>query len=203
MNKWSPERAEAIRRYIDEYFLENYKAPSVRDIAAGTGISKTAVQRYLTEMKESGEIEKSGHRGITTNLVKTMAETTLAVRYDSTVSCGLPIEPRVAENELVPLPTSIVGEGKLFILAAKGDSMTGVGIDDGDLVIVRQQNTCRDGDFAVALVNGSETLLKTTTYLPDKKAYLLHAENPNYADRIERDVQIQGVATQVIKKLSR
>ena len=73
MNKWSPERAEAIRRYIDEYFLENYKAPSVRDIAAGTGISKTAVQRYLTEMKESGEIEKSGHRGITTNLVKTMA----------------------------------------------------------------------------------------------------------------------------------
>ena len=57
------------------------------------------------------------------------------------------------------------------------------------------------GDYAVVLVNGSETLLKTITYLPDKKAYLLHAENPDYDDRIERNVQIQGVATMVFKKL--
>lgn len=76
-----------------------------------------------------------------------------------------------------------------------------IGVDDGDLVIVRQQDTCRDGDYAVVLVDGRETLLKTVTYLPEKKAYLLHAENPNYDDRIERDVQIQGVATQVIKQL--
>ena len=79
--------------------------------------------------------------------------------------------------------------------------MTGIGVDDGDLVIVREQNTCRDGDYVVVLVNGNETLLKTITYIPDQKAYLLHAENPDYDDRIERNVQIQGVATQVIKKL--
>lgn len=46
-----------------------------------------------------------------------------------------------------------------------------------------------------------ETLLKTVTYLPERKAYLLHAENPDYDDRIESNVQIQGVATMVIKKL--
>ena len=51
--------------------------------------------------------------------------------------------------------------------------MTGIGVDDGDLVIVCEQNTCRDGDYAVALVNGTETLLKTITYLPDKKAKLI------------------------------
>jgi repressor LexA len=130
-----------------------------------------------------------------------MFETTPAIRYDSTVSCGLPSEPNVEEAEIIPLPTALVGEGKFFILTAKGDSMTGIGVDDGDLVIVREQNTCRDGDYAVVLVNESETLLKTTTYLPDKKAYLLHAENPDYDDRIERNVQIQGIATQVIKKL--
>ena len=38
MNKWSPERAEAIRQFIDEYFMENRKSPTVHDIAAGTGI---------------------------------------------------------------------------------------------------------------------------------------------------------------------
>ena len=105
------------------------------------------------------------------------------------------------EAEIIPLPTALVGDGKFFILTAKGDSMTGIGVDDGDLVIVREQNTCRDGDYAIILVNGTETLLKTITYLPDKKAYLLHAENPDYDDRIERNLQIQGIATQVIKKL--
>jgi len=201
MNKWSPERAETILRFIDEYFIENHKSPSVREIAASTGISKTAVQRYLTGLREQGEIEYSGRRSICTNLSRNLFETTPAIRYDSTLSCGLPCEPNVEEADIIPLPTALVGDGKFFILTAKGDSMTGIGVDDGDLVIVREQNNCRDGDYAVVLVNGTETLLKTITYLPGKKAYLLHAENPNYDDRIERNVQIQGIATQVIKKL--
>ena len=204
MNKWSPERAEAIRQFIDEYFIENRKSPTVRDIAAGTGISKTSVQRYLTDMKEHGEIEYNGRRSIGTNLSRNMFETTPAVHYDATVSCGLPIDPNVEETaDIIPLPIALVGEGTFFILTAKGDSMTGIGIDDGDLVIVREQSTCRDGDYAVVLVNECETLLKTVTYLADQKAYLLHAENSDYDDRIERNVKIQGVATQVIKKLGR
>ena len=58
-----------------------------------------------------------------------------------------------------------------------------------------------NGLFAHLFSVANETLLKTITYLPDKKAYLLHAENPDYDDRIECNVQIQGIATQVIKKL--
>ena len=77
-----------------------------------------------------------------------------------------------------------------------------IGVDDGDLVIVRQQSACRDGDYAVVLVDGRETLLKTVTYLPDSHAWLLHAENPDYPDRIEKDVRIQGVAVKVIKTLT-
>ena len=203
MNKWSPERAETIRKFIDEYFMKYHQSPTVREIEAGTKISKTSVQRYLTDMKEHGEIEYSGRRSIGTNLSRTMFETTPAVKYDSTLSCGIPIEPNVDKSEMIPLPTAIVGVGQFFILTAKGDSMIGIGVEDGDLVIVRQQNTCRDGDYAVCLVNGRETLLKTVTFLPEQNAYLLHAENENYPDRIEKDVQIQGVATQVIKKLGR
>ena len=173
----------------------------MREIAASTGISKTAVQRYLTGLREQGEIEYSGRRSIGTNLSRNMFETTPAVLYDSTVSCGLPSEPNVQETDVIPLPTALVGEGKFFILTAKGDSMTGIGVDDGDLVIVREQSACKDGDYAVVLVNENETLLKAVTWLPDQNAYLLHAENPDYEDRIESHVQIQGVATQVIKNL--
>ena len=192
-------------RFVFRDFRETIKTCPVCGQFAGKNDdwceTKTSVQRYLTDMKEHGEIEYNGRRSIGTNLSRNMFETTPAIRYDSTVSCGLPSEPNVEEVDIIPLPTALVGDGKFFILTAKGDSMTGIGVDDGDLVIVREQNTCRDGDYAVALVNGTETLLKTITYLPDKKAYLLHAENPDYDDRIERNVQIQGIATQVIKKL--
>lgn len=201
MKALDAERFTKIRAFIDEYYLDHHKSPTVRDIAAGTGISKTAVQRYLTDMKAHGEIEYNGRRSIETDLSRVMTDITPVVRYDSTVSCGLPIEVNVEPAEVLPLPKSLVGDGTFFILTAKGDSMTGIGVDDGDLVIVREQNTCRDGDYAVVLVDGRETLLKTVTYLPDKQAYLLHAENPDYTDRVERNVTIQGVAIKVIKSL--
>ena len=199
MKALDAERFTKIRAFIDEYYLDHHKSPTVRDIAAGTGISKTAVQRYLTDMKAHGEIEYNGRRSIETDLSRVMTDITPAARYDSTVSCGLPTEVNVEPAEVLPLPKSLVGDGTFFILTAKGNSMTGIGVDDGDLVIVREQNTCRDGDYAVVLVDGRETLLKTVTYLPDKQDYLLHAENPDYPDRLERSVTIQGVAIKVIK----
>ena len=201
MKALDAERFTKIRAFIDEYYLDHHKSPTVRDIAAGTGISKTAVQRYLTDMKAHGEIEYNGRRSIETDLSRVMTDITPAARYDSTVSCGLPTEVNVEPAEVMPLPKSLVGDGTFFILTAKGDSMTGIGVDDGDLVIVREQNTCMDGDYAVVLVDGWETLLKTVTYLPNEQAYLLHAENPDYPDRVERNVTIQGVAIKVIKTL--
>lgn len=201
MKALDAERFTKIRAFIDEYYLDHHKSPTVRDIAAGTGISKTAVQRYLTDMKAHGEIEYNGRRSIETDLSRVMTDITPAARYDSTVSCGLPTEVNVEPAEVLPLPKSLVGDGTFFILTAKGNSMTGIGVDDGDLVIVRKQNTCMDGDYAVVLVDERETLLKTVTYLPDKQAYLLHAENPDYHDRLERSVTIQGVAIKVIKSL--
>lgn len=203
MKALDAERFTKIRAFIDEYYLDHHKSPTVRDIAAGTGISKTAVQRYLTDMKAHGEIEYNGRRSIETDLSRIMTDITPVARYDSTVSCGLPTEVNVEPAEVLPLPKSLVGNGTFFILTAKGDSMTGIGVDDGDLVIVREQNTCMDGDYAVVLVDERETLLKTVTYLPDKQAYLLHAENPDYHDQVERNITIQGVAIKVIKELKR
>ncbi len=194
-------RNEKIKQFIDEYFLKYYKSPTVRDIAAGIGVSKTTAQRHLMEMKEKGELVGDGFRGLKTNFARTLIEATPATRYEATVSCGVPTETDVGESEILPLPTAIVGKGKFFVLTAKGDSMINIGIADGDTVIVREQNFCNDGDYAVALVNGSETVLKTITHLPNERAYLLHAENENYPDRIEKDVLIQGVATHIIKVL--
>ncbi|MBQ3331205.1 MAG: helix-turn-helix domain-containing protein, partial [Ruminococcus sp.] len=67
MAKKTPARYTMIYDYINQYYGENGRYPSVRDIVAGTGIPVSTVHRYLNDMKESGEIEYNGHRSISTS----------------------------------------------------------------------------------------------------------------------------------------
>ena len=104
-------------------------------------------------------------------------------------------------EEYIPLPVSIFGSGELFIVRASHDSMIEAGIDDGDLVVVRKQQTARDGDIVVALVNNENTLKR---YYRDDKHHciILHPENSTMSDIIVHgECYIQGVAQQVIKNL--
>jgi len=203
MKTFDEKRLQTIKEYINDYYSNYRKSPTLRNIENATGISKSAVQRYLIYMEENGEIEYNGRSGIETSISKMMNDITPVTIYDSTVSCGLPTESEAVINEVFPFPTSIIGRGNFFALTAKGDSMINAGIDDGDLVIIREQNYCNDGEYAVVLVNNTETLLKTVTYLKEDNAYLLHAENEKYKDRIEKNAIIQGVAIKVIKNLNK
>ena len=66
MAKKTPTRYTMIYDYVNQYYAENSRYPSVRDIVAGTGIPVSTVHRYLNDMKESGEIEYNGRRSIST-----------------------------------------------------------------------------------------------------------------------------------------
>ena len=87
----------------------------------------------------------------------------------------------------------------MFLLHARGDSMTGAGIDDGDLVLIRKQEEARNGDIVVAYLEGEGNTLKR--YRIYGKTIFLHPENPKYRDIPLRECRIQGVAIRVIKSL--
>lgn len=78
--------------------------------------------------------------------------------------------------------------------------MVDVGIEDGDMVVVKKQDHAKAGDIVVALV-GNETTLKTYYPEPQKHRVRLHPENKTMSDIIVRECYIQGVAERVIKKL--
>ena len=80
--------------------------------------------------------------------------------------------------------------------------MTGADIDDGDLVLIRQQNTARDGDIVVALME-DEATLKTLFWDRQHKCIRLHPENPKYRDIVLKNVLIQGVAVKILKSVRR
>jgi repressor LexA len=70
------------------------------------------------------------------------------------IAAGGPILAEQAVEDVFPLPREIVGEGTLFLLAVKGDSMLDAAICDGDWVVVRQQATANNGEIVAAMLDG-------------------------------------------------
>ena len=189
---------DRIITFVNDFYRHNHHSPSARQIAAGTGIPRTTLQRMLRTMAENGLIDYDGETIVTELAIKTSDEMT-SVGIIGSIPCGnLALEEEAVE-EIVQLPVSLFGKGNLFLLHASGDSMTGAGIDDGDLVLIRKTEEAQNGDIVVAFVEGEGNTLKR--YRKYGHTIFLHPENPKYRDIPLKDCKIQGVAVSVIKNL--
>lgn len=171
-------------------------SPTVREIAAGVGLSKSTVSKYLNLMKQRDMLQMGGCRSAATRQMQN--DGCFRAPVLGAVSCGIPKLAEENIEEYVKLPLSLFGHGEFFLLRAKGDSMINAGIDDGDLVVVRQQPTAMYDQIVVALVDDEATLKR---FRPQADCVHLHPENPSYDDIIVRDCIIQGVAVKVLKDL--
>lgn len=116
------------------------------------------------------------------------------------VPCGPPKEAITNEDKCFPLPESILDNGNYYVLEASGDSMVGIGIDDGDYILVKQKNTASEGDIIVAMIDG-DTTIKRIHYDNDNRKYVLRPENPKYSSMTYDYLDIQGVVVKVIKDI--
>ena len=198
MKHRNPAGMDRIIAFVNDFYRDNHRSPTGRQIAAATGISLTTVQRMLKTMAESGLINYDGKTIVTDLTVKT-SEESVPVGIIGSIPCGnLTLEEEAVE-EIVQLPVSLFGKGNLFLLHASGDSMTGAGIDDGDLVLIRKQEEARNGDIVVTFIEGEGNTLKR--YQKYGNTIFLHPENPKYTDIPLKNCKIQGVAISVIKQL--
>lgn len=189
----------AIKDCIEETYIKEGYTPSIRQIADKIGIGKSTVQRFLSTMKESGEISMS-RRTISTDLIDKYNSESVNIGVLGSIKCGAFAFAEQNVTEYFRLPTSLVGRGDFFILEADGESMIEAGIDDGDYVIIRKQNTADNGDIVVALYE-NETTLKRFYKDPKNKRFILHPENDKMDDIIiEDDIRIQGVAVKILKE---
>lgn len=190
----------AITDYIRQYTLANGCPPTIQMIADATGMSKSNAARYLKEMKERGSLADTGRIGaVTTEVVETITKL-VRVPILGPVSCGIPKLAEENIEEYVSLPSSLFGNGSFYLLRANGDSMIEAGIDDGDLVLIRQQNTAHIGQIVVALME-DEATLKRFYPEPENRRIRLHPENSTMEDIYVSDCIIQGVAVKVLKDL--
>lgn len=189
---------EKVLEYIKDFQKKEGRSPSYRQIMRECSLTCLAnAQKYVSVLHARGAIAKDdlGKIVIPTNLSKGK---TIAAPLVGKVACGVPI--LAEENiEMTPqLPTSIFGSGETMLLRASGDSMINIGINDGDLLVVKICNTADDGDVVVALLNDSATV---KTFQKKKDCIILHPENPKYDDIKVKDVMIQGIVKHVIHSL--
>lgn len=179
-------------------FTDNYGvSPTMQEVADGVGVSKATVHRYISQMCEDRTIDFSGWRTMKTTKTKIQA---ISVPVLGEIACGIPKFAEENIEEYVRLPVALFGRGNFFILRAYGDSMVEAGIDDGDLVLIRQQDTAEEGQIVVALID-DEATLKRFYHEPENHRIRLHPENSHMADIFVDRCEIQGIAVKVLKDL--
>ena len=187
----------AIETFVSDYTDSNGISPTMQEVADGVGSSKATVQRYIAQLCEDGILDYSGYRTMTSTKTKAAA---IRVPVLGTIACGIPKFAEENIEEYVRLPVALFGKGNFFILRAYGDSMIEAGIDNGDLVLIRQQNYADEGQIVVALME-DEATLKRFYPEPKKHRIRLHPENSRMDDIYVDNCEIQGVAVKVLKDL--
>ena len=189
------ERTERILAFCGRYRRENGISPTEEEIAAGTGIPRSTVTRYLSRLREEGVLLFHGRRSL--RFPGSMQEIPLA----GSIACGERKEPDTDGGTVsLPLP-----EGGYYILRADGCSMINAGIDDGDYVLLRPQSTAENGQIVSALVDGEGATLKRFFRNGHDPVVYLKPENESFPvqeiDLREHTLLIQGVAFGVYKAL--
>jgi len=193
-----------IIEFVNRYFEKNGRSPSTREIEGAIGLSHVTVQRYLQVLRERGEIEYDGHRSVVTAFMREMLDTNRA-QMGNSIPCGALDDVIDQEIEHLRLPKAITGEGEFFLLRARGESMIKAGIDDGDLVLIRKQETAKPGNIVAFLYDNEQTTLKR--YKKTDDAIYLCPENDTMQPIVIKGedrakLRIQGVAVRVIKELN-
>lgn len=177
--------------FIRHYVAQHGYAPKLQEIATGIGIqSRGVVHRYVQALIAEGHLENTAgrHRGL--QLVESTHGTRLPLL--GKIAAGQPIEAIPGHDE-INLADFFMGPGR-FALKVQGESMIDVGILNGDIAVIKQQNDARNGDIVVALIDEEEATLKTFQRVNQNLIKLIPANKYMQAMIYEAQrVQIQGI----------
>ncbi len=202
-------RQRQILDVIVEHQNQHGYPPSVREIGEAVGLKSPAtVKAHLDNLKDAGylvrdpakpraiQVRYEGQSGA--------AAERRPVRHvplvgDVAAGTGVLAEENI--EEIVPMPSDLTGDGELFMLRVRGESMIDVGIYDGDFVVCHSQTTADKGDVVIAGIPGEEATVKT--YQERNGKVVLVPANEALTDMVFEpgEVQIYGRVVTVMRKL--
>jgi repressor LexA len=201
------ERQQRILQVIEDAVRDQGYPPTVREIGAAVGLcSPASVQGHLSALEAKGYIRRGSAKRRALEVVRPSgrgAANTASAGYPGMplvgrVAAGAPILAEDNIEESLDIPKFLGGDGGCFALRVSGTSMINAGILDGDIVVVRQQETADDGDIVVALLEDEATLKR---FFREAGRVRLQPENDAMEPIITKDPRIVGKVTGVLRRL--
>ena len=188
-------REKNILDFIRSKIWQDGFPPTVREICTAVGLRSTStVHGYLSRLEEMGMIKKDPASSRAIEVVDDYSwrkKKMIPMPMVGAVRAGDPIIADEHIESVYPLPAELVGkDSNCFILVVRGDSMINAGIEEGDYLIVAEQETARNGDIVVALVDNDDATVKR--FFREADHIRLQPENDDYEPIISRNVKIRG-----------
>lgn len=210
------DREQRILDYMKEEIRQKGYPPTVREICSALNIKSTSTaHKDIDSLVKQGYIKKDPSKPRALMVVDNAAETpqsgtdSAAGQYLSAnegvshaevvdipvigrIAAGTPILAEQNIDDSFPVPARFIGSNPSFMLTVRGESMIEAGIMDGDYILVEQQNTARNGDIVVAMVDGFESEATVKTFYKEADHIRLQPENSSMSPIIVKDAKILG-----------
>ena len=188
------EKQSQILEYIKSEILNKGYPPSVRDICQAVNLKSTSsVHSHLETLEKNGYIRRDPTKPRTIEIIddnfNLVRREVVNVPMVGTVAAGQPILAIENIDNYFPIPSEYMPNEETFMLKVKGESMINAGILDGDNILVKRQNTAKNGDMVVALVDDSATV---KTFYKENGRIRLQPENDNMDPIIVPTCEIIG-----------
>ena len=198
-----------ILEFIDEQLRENGFPPSVREIGEAVQLnSSSSVHAHLKRLSADGFLRRHPDKPRAIEVCWDSGSGSVLSRRPARhvplvgdVAAGTDVLAQENLEEMLPVPEDFTGDGNLFMLRVRGESMILAGILDGDYVVVRQESTARNGEIVVAGIPGDEATVKT--FRRKGNQVVLEPANPSFKDLVFKpdEVEIYGKVVTVLRKL--
>ncbi len=192
-----------ILDFINQFIQQNSYAPTLGEIAEAIGVSSLAtVHEHLEVLENKGVLTryKGKDKGIEINRSYLPdKDNGVELPIMGFIAAGEPIEPHTDSDATLRVsPAMVTGKKRSYVLQVKGDSMIEEGILDGDYVVIEEQETARDGEIVVALLESGLATLKR--FYQEKNRIRLEPANAAMAPIYATDVTIQGKIVGLIRR---
>jgi len=203
-------RQQEIWKFLTDYVDEHGYPPTVREIGEAVGLaSPSTVHAHLANLERAGLIKRDPTKPRALELRRDPKPEPARVAdvhklpLVGEIAAGGPLLAEQNVEDYIAVPEPLAHGGEEFLLRVKGDSMINAGILDGDIVVVRREQTAENGDIVVALAGEDEVADEATVkrFFKDGRRVRLQPENDELEPIFADHVQILGKVTGVFRSL--
>ena len=194
-------RQREVLAFIGEFIHNHSYPPTIREIADFFSISVKGAYDHVSALKKKGKLKFEDKRSRTMEVVRTGEEwgynNVVNVPILGVVAAGRPILAEENWDGAIPVHSSLLRKNRqYFALRVKGDSMKDAGILEKDTALIQKQNTAKNGDIVVAVVDDKVTIKR---FFKEANRIRLQPENPSHNPIYSQDVRVLGKLAYIIR----